>query len=191
MNARVPLSGPFEQHPDVQAVFQYYRDHGFEPINILRAFANAPQVFPALNGFLNGLRSSLTLDPADHELIVLRTAHSAKGDYEIVHHNIAGRMAGLTDAQIAGTADWRDCDAFTPRQRALLAFVDAAMAPEPVGDAVYAAAQREFDSRQLLEAVLLSGAYTMIAMVARTFEIPHDLPRSEETLYAFFESEKP
>ena len=190
MDARIPLSGPFEQHPDVQAVFQYYRDHGFEPINILRAFANAPQVFPALNGFLNGLRTSLTLDPAEYELIILRTAHVAKGDYEIVHHNVAGKMAGLSDAQIAGAADWRGSDAFTPRQRTLLAFVDAAMSPKPIGDEIHAAAQREFDSRQLLEVVLLSGAYTMIAMVARTFEIPHDLPRSEESLDAFFESEK-
>lgn len=190
MSARIPLDGSFLQDPDVQSVLQYYASHGLEPINILLAFANASKLLPSLNGFLVGLRTSLTLEPAEYELVILRTAHVANAPYEIVHHAVTARLAGLSEARIADTADWRSSAAYTPRQRALLSFVDAALSPQPVGDQAFAAAAGEFTPRQLMEVTLLAGAYAMVAMVARAFEVPHDAVRTEDSLKAFHQSEK-
>ena len=53
-------------------------------------------------------------------------------------------------------ADWRTSRAFSPRERAALAFVEEATREKRVGDATYAEARAHFDEREIAELVLLN-----------------------------------
>ena len=52
---------------------------------------------------------------------------------------------------------WHASTLFSPRERAALAFVEAATLAKKVGDANFAEAQRHFDEREIVELVLLTS----------------------------------
>jgi alkylhydroperoxidase family enzyme len=53
--------------------------------------------------------------------------------------------------------EWRASSAFSPRERAALAFVEEATLAKKVSDATFAEAQRHFDEREIAELALLNA----------------------------------
>jgi alkylhydroperoxidase family enzyme len=72
------------------------------------------------------------------------------------------RNAGVTEAQIAALAGWRQSSAFDAREKAALALAEAVTAGT-VSDAVYAEARRHFDHAEYVELSLTAAAYCMVA----------------------------
>lgn len=92
------------------------------------------------------------------ELVNLR-ASQINGCSVCVHmHARDLRRAGESDDRIDTVAAWRDAPWFTDAERAALALAEAvtrlADRPDPVPDAVYAAAARHYDEQQLAALVL-------------------------------------
>jgi alkylhydroperoxidase family enzyme len=83
---------------------------------------------------------------------------------------------GLSDAECDALADWRDATAFSPRERAALAYADAMTRDVAVPDAVFEALRAHFDERQIVELSVLIGLYNMHTRVFTALRIdpePH------------------
>jgi len=68
---------------------------------------------------------------------------------------------GLSDAECDALADWRNAKAFSPRERAALAYTDAMTRDIAVPDDVFEDLRSHFNERQIVELSVLIGLYNM------------------------------
>ena len=59
-------------------------------------------------------------------------------------------------------------------RRALLAAAEELLADARIGDATYAVLAAELDEQQLMDVVFTVGAYDLVAMAFRTFDVELD-----------------
>ncbi len=177
--ARLPLPGPYVEDPAIQMFFAKMREENGEPINLLQALAYNPEVIGPFSDLADALRKTTNLNPADRELVILRTVTAVNGAYEIPPHRVLGEMFGLTPAQINDIGNWKDSSAYDERQRALLAFVDESLSTTGVSDDVFLNARRYQERDELVTVVLVSGLYSMAAQFTRSFQVPSDKEAAE------------
>ena len=109
---------------------------------------------------LAGLTRAGHPDHALSELVKLRASRVNICRYCVDTHTPAGQQAGLDDARIAATADWRASDVFDERERTALALTDLltrtdelAEAEAPASEATWDAAARMFPDDELVQLV--------------------------------------
>ena len=178
--ARLPLPGPFVDDPAVAAILDQFKRNGMEPINLTHMLGYAPGLITSISAFTTALRTGIELSEADRELVILRTGVVARGAYEVAQHVTIAKVVGVDPAQIADIGAWRTSSAYTPHQRALLAYIDASLSLMDVDAAVFAELSRYLNLRQIVEATILSGAYAMLSQVTRALEIPVDALSAEK-----------
>jgi alkylhydroperoxidase family enzyme len=87
--------------------------------------------------------------------------------YELSQHEEISASVGVTSAQRAAVVvkKW-DCPDLSESQQALLAFVAAVADGPTVPDEIFGAVQRCYSEQQIIEAVILTGYYFLIARVS-------------------------
>src|SRR5712672_623915 len=71
------------------------------PLHVLRMFAGAEDIFPAIVAFIRAIFTAKGIDPKLREIIILRTAHLTNTAYEWEANVVFARNVGLTDEQMA------------------------------------------------------------------------------------------
>ena len=71
------------------------------PINVLRMFAGAEDMYPGIVALINGVFTAQGVDPKLREVIILRTAYLVDCAYEWEANVVFARNVGLTNEQIA------------------------------------------------------------------------------------------
>src|SRR5262249_18090451 len=135
--ARIDPVPPNPTDPTVSALFDAIRSRGGEPLNMHRTLANAPQIFKAYADLAIALRVSAAVPRKDRELIIIRTAQKAGGDYEVAQHRPMAMSCGLTQAQLEAIANWQNSSEFDARQRSVLAYAEEMAADKGVSDATF------------------------------------------------------
>jgi alkylhydroperoxidase family enzyme len=95
------------------------------------------------------------------------------------------RAVGVTDTQRAALAakQW-DSPEFNEAQRALIAFTAAiADAPTVAGD-IFDAAQKHYTDQQIVELIIQTGYYFLLARVSTVLDVPLDPPSDDRVLRA-------
>ena len=164
---RVPLAS-FEP-----ALLKRLEELWGKPVNLYRALANQPKLVAAWAEFFNALRADSRTPRALRELMILRSAQLAGSEYEWAQHLRMARKAGVSEAQIAALARWREADEFDPSERAALALQEAVVAGR-VGDDVYAECARHFGPGEYVELALTAAAYVMVPRVIEALRVPLD-----------------
>ena len=141
-------------------------------INVYRLLLNSPAIASAWVEFNTAVRLSSGLDARTRELAIIRVAIVNRTEY-IFRAHVPGyaREAGLTDAQVEGLFEWETSSAFDPRDRAVLAYVDAMTREIEVPDTVFEAVRQHFDEARTVELTVLVGAYNMHSRVVRALRI--------------------
>jgi 4-carboxymuconolactone decarboxylase len=160
--SRLPLVGVDTEDEVVAAVFRRFREEGREPIALYRAMAHAPAMLRAYSGLATALRYEARTPRALRELAILRTAQLIGSEYELAHHVPMARAAGVSEAQIAALEHWRDGDQFDARERATLRAAEE-MHECGLSDAAFAELERQFDSAEVVELLLLVSFYQAVA----------------------------
>jgi len=115
------------------------------------------------------------LDAKLRELALIRAGWARGSRFVFSQHCKAGRRAGVTDAQIAAIPAWSVSEAFSPAERAVLAWVDAlVLADGRVSDGLFEALQAHLDDPEILELTyhtLLSNAH---AIACRALRLEYD-----------------
>ena len=143
-------------------------------LNALGLLAHHPELTAAFNAFNGHVLFASTLSPRQRELLVLRVAVRRDSAYEWAQHAVLAADAGLSRAEVdqvrtdPGTAPWDELD------RALLDAVDELLDDARIGDATWAVLAGHLDPRQLMDLVFTVGAYELLAMAFRTFDVELD-----------------
>lgn len=112
-----------------------------------------------------------------HELRLLATTHTAMLNGCAFCQDIKRAFAirqKLGTQKFDALAEWRASGAFSPRERAALAFVEEATLNKKVSDATFAEARRHFDEREIVELTLSNAIENFYNLVNVPLEIESD-----------------
>jgi alkylhydroperoxidase family enzyme len=167
----LPLIDPQATGGDIRASF----DRMPVKLNIFRMMAHAEaNMIPAMR-FANSILHKQKLSHIDRELLILQVAHIEGGEYEWRQHVPIALGVGVAQAQIdALERGDHAAPAFGEAQRALLAFGREVVENVRVPDAVFAAVQKHFSDREIVEAIFTIGCYMMMARLTEATETDLD-----------------
>jgi len=113
----------------------------------------APGGYEALASLGHYINTETVLEPVLLELVYLRASQLNGCGYCIGMHSEELRKHHEPDSRIDAVADWRGSDAFTPRERAALAWTEAVtdVNASHVSDEEYAAVSAFFQEKELVD----------------------------------------
>jgi AhpD family alkylhydroperoxidase len=150
---------------------------GTGPPNLFLALGRHRRLFRGWLRFAGRLMPGGRLPRRDTELVILRVAHLRDCRYEFEHHrHLAGR-SGLTAADIEHVMAGPDAPGWSPRDRALLAACDELHRDHDLSDSSWQALSEHLDDRSIIEFLLLTGHYQMLATVITALRIEPDRRR--------------
>lgn len=150
------------------------RAAGVPDAHLFSTLAKQRGLFRAWLMFASRLMPLGTLSRYETELAILRVAHLRRCEYELEHHVRLGRRAGIDDAALARLGVGPSADGWNPRDRALLAGVDALVTTKTLDDATWTALQVHYGEPQLIELCMLVGHYEMLATTVAALRIAPD-----------------
>jgi 4-carboxymuconolactone decarboxylase len=133
------------------------------PLNVFATLAHRPLLMARVNALGGYFATRGVLDFRTRELVILRTAGTARSAYELYHHRAAGARAGLSAAEIAAAEDASRPHEWSAAERALLDLVDELLSTRTVSDGRWQALTAAYDDHQCLEVLMLAGFYAMLA----------------------------
>lgn len=170
---RVPLIDE-ESHPELAALVERIRGRRKGAlINVYRLLLNSPKLAETWFDHINAVRWETALPGRLRELVIIRIGHVTNGAYILRQHVPRLALAdGVSEAECAALADWRESDLFSDAERAALAFADAMTTDIDVPDAVFDELARCYDNpRQIVELAVLVASYNMHSRVLQALRV--------------------
>jgi alkylhydroperoxidase family enzyme len=143
-------------------------------LNVIRALLQNPTVTAAQSHLAGALMASKTLNPRLRELVILRTGWRTKSEYEFCQHVGIARQLQMSDEEILGVRDPGNCKAFSEVDRAVIAMADELSDHAVVSPKTWSVLERFFSPAELVELILVSGFWRMMAGFLKTAQIPLD-----------------
>jgi alkylhydroperoxidase family enzyme len=143
-------------------------------LNALGLLARHPALTRAFNTFNGHVLFATTLSPRQRELLVLRVAALRDSTYEWTQHVVLAGDAGLTPDEMERVAEGSGAEGWSPFDRALVAAAEELVAHARVSDASWTVLAAELDDQQLMDVVFTVGAYDLVAMAFKTFDVELD-----------------
>jgi alkylhydroperoxidase family enzyme len=170
--ARVPLIQE-QDHPEFAEVIEKYRSgRRGKLLNIYRMLLNSPALAESWFNHSNAVRWQTTIDGRLRELVIIRMGHLTNSQYVLRQHVPSLALAeGLSLDDCNALAEWDGSNLFSDRERAALAYADTMTRDIVVPDEVFAAVERRFDARQIVELTVLIGSYNMNARVMQALRL--------------------
>ena len=132
----------------------------------------SPEVMTRTRAMGDYLRFRSSLPPRLSEFLILLTARQWTQNYEWNAHEPLARQAGVGAATIAAIAEGRRPDGMTKDEDVLYTLVDELRRLQSVSDATYARAVAAFGEPGVVDALGITGYYTLLAMVLNTARTP-------------------
>lgn len=140
-------------------------------MNFSNVLARSPDLYRAFVPLIKKVVADTNLPPRDRQVLCLRTLTLGNDVYEVTHHELISKSAGLNEVEIAamraGTGD-----ALTAFDKVLISASEQLVRDQHIDDATWQALAQRYSQAQLMEVVVLVGAYLTMAMVTRNYEIP-------------------
>jgi 4-carboxymuconolactone decarboxylase len=136
-----------------------------------RHYPPADSVRGAINTRVTG-RS--TLDPLYREFLLVRIGTLCRSEYEFAAHLRAGRRAGMTDEDLALILAGSENGKGDPVKLALLEATDELYRDTFVSDATWKELADAFDTKQLLDVLIVVGGYRSTSMLINTAGVQLD-----------------
>jgi len=167
------------QRPELAALISRIRGaRGGRLLNFYRALLHSPPLAATWLEFNNAVRHQTGIDERARELAIMRVAILNRVDYVLdIHKARYAGPAGVTPGECEAVADWERSGLFGPRERALLAYVDAMTRDVEVTDAVFDALREHFSEGETVELTVLVGAYNLHTRVLKALRVD---PESNE-----------
>ena len=174
--ARVSLIDE-QSRPDLAPLITRIKGARGKLIKLYAALLHTPEVAATWLDFINSIRANARMEERLRELAILRVAQLNGSEYVYgIHSSGMAQKAGITQQEIDAIRDWRASSLFAPRERALLAYVDAMTRDIDVPDDVFAALRPHFDERKLVELTVLVGCYNMHTRFLRALRVDPEKP---------------
>ena len=170
--ARVPLLDE-TAGAEVAAVIAKIRGgRGGRLLNLYRALLNSPGLASAWFDFNNAARFQTGVSDRLRELVIMRVAALTGCDYVWnVHESQYAAPAGVTPQEVKALRRGRKGSVFGPRDRALLAYVDAVTRDVRVPATVFGGMRKHYRDRETVEITVLIAAYNMHTRLLKALDI--------------------
>ncbi|MFA7604092.1 MAG: carboxymuconolactone decarboxylase family protein [Novosphingobium sp.] len=140
-------------------------------MNFSNVLARSPDLYRAFVPLIKKVVADTNLPPRDRQVLCLRTLTLGDDVYEVTHHELISKSAGLSEAEVAAMRAGRG-DALTAFDKVLIAAAEQLVRDRYIDDATWQALAARYSQPQLMEVVVLVGAYLTMAMVTRNYGIP-------------------
>jgi uncharacterized peroxidase-related enzyme len=141
--------------------------------NVFRAMAHNPEMLEAFLA-LNSTLPKTQLNGKLRELAYIKTSELNGCDYCLHHHRGMGKKAGLSDRQLAETANFETSDAYDDLERDVLRYAEEVTRHIDVDDVLAARLQETLGDRELVELAMTVGIANLTNRVTETLRL--DLP---------------
>jgi AhpD family alkylhydroperoxidase len=113
----------------------------------------APDGYAALTALGHYINTETALEPVLLEMVYLRASQLNECGFCIGMHTAELRKHNEPQSRIDAVAEWRNSDAFTPRERAALAWTEAItnLQESHASDEQYAAVSEHFQEKELVD----------------------------------------
>ena len=147
------------------------------PANIFNMMAHAETCLKPVMKLGGTLLGKLKLDPLLRELCLLHAVKLEGGAYEWVQHVPIALDLGAAQAQIDALAKGDDkASCFSALEKAALAFTREVVVDAKASDATLSELRKYLSEREVVELILMSGFYTMLARLTETLGVENDPP---------------
>jgi 4-carboxymuconolactone decarboxylase len=173
---RIP-SVPRENWTDaVREVFAVYEGReGWEngsKYNFIHFFANHPPLAKAWLAY-NQVLTRGAIDPILREVIILRTAHNFRSEYEwSMHMEICRHHLGMRPDHFEAIQKGPESAFWPALERDCLRAVDQLCFDHDIDDALWNALAARFDQQHMMELLFLVGSYALLSWVLHTARLP-------------------
>jgi 4-carboxymuconolactone decarboxylase len=165
---------PAEQLTDAQkkAIEEFRAARGAGVSGPFVPLLRSPEVMNRARAMGDYLRFKSTLPPRLSEFAILITARHWTQNYEWNAHYQLALKGGLREEIARALADGRRPEGMADDEAALFDFCTELHQNQSVSDATYARAVKAFGEQGVIDAIGISGYYTLLAMVLNTARTP-------------------
>jgi alkylhydroperoxidase family enzyme len=140
-------------------------------------FALVPHIFDHATS-LFGMVADKSLSPLDaklRELAIMRVGFTQASKFVYSQHCKAARRFKISEAQIAAIPGWQVSDAFSPQERAVLAYVDCLILEGGrVPDGTFAALHSHLSDENIMELTYHALTYNLHAVTCKALRLEYD-----------------
>ncbi len=167
-----PIPADQQTEAQKQAIAQFKAARSADISGPFVPLLRSPEVMTRARAMGDYLRFKSTLPPPLSEFLILITSRHWTQNYEWNAHEPLARRAGVKPAIIAAIAEGRRPSDMSADEEALYALCDELQRNQSVSDATYARAIERFGEAGVIDAIGITGYYTMLAMVMNTARTP-------------------
>ena len=155
-----------------KTVDEYRKARGGEPGGPWAVLTRSPELMSRTLMLSDYLRFNSTLPPRLSEFVILMTAREWGQNYEWNAHHPLALKGGLNPEVAKAVAEGRRPPQMAEDEAGLYDLIQELLRNRTVSDATYARAVSRFGEQAVVDAVSISGYYTMIAMLLNTARTP-------------------
>jgi alkylhydroperoxidase family enzyme len=130
-----------------------------------------PDLYRAYIEFVTQRSRASVLAPRDLEIITLRTARLCGSGYVWGEHVNFGRKAGLTSDEIEWLVEGSAAAGWNDRDHALVRLAEELHETAQVSDATWAVVAGNFTEQQIIELLMMVGAYHEVAFLYNAMRV--------------------
>jgi 4-carboxymuconolactone decarboxylase len=170
---RLPPIPPDKMTPaQKKAVEEYKKARGTEANGPWAVLTRSPELMSRTRVLSDYLRFQSTLPPKLSEFVILMTAREWGQNYEWNAHHPLALKGGLNPEIAKAVADGRRPPQMAEDEASVYDLIQELLHNRTVSDATYARAVSKFGEQGVVDAVSISGYYTMIGMLLNTARTP-------------------
>jgi 4-carboxymuconolactone decarboxylase len=132
----------------------------------------SPVLGAAQVGVFRADKSSTSLPPRVHEIIVLTVGAAWKCGYELYAHSAVAKRAGLPFSVIEALVSGQPPDLQSEQEASAYAFTWQLTHKHRIDADTYARAEQAFGHKGLVDMVILVGLYITTCCIINAFEVP-------------------
>jgi alkylhydroperoxidase family enzyme len=145
--------------------------------NVFSMMAHAATLAPPVFEFTNVLFKDMQLEARLRQVAILRVGYLCESQYEVYHHEKAGRAAGLSAEEMNALKKGAAQHCLGPREIGVARFAEEMTLQVKASEQAFAAVRAFLSEREMVELTLVVGFYNMVARFLETLEIEIE-PRS-------------
>ena len=155
-----------------KTVDEYKKARGGDPGGPWAVLTRSPELMSRTLMLSDYLRFNSTLPPRLSEFVILMTAREWGQNYEWNAHQPLAIKGGLNSEVAKAIAEGRRPVQMAEDEASLYDLIQELLHNRTVSDSTYARAVSKFGEQAVVEAVSISGYYTMVAMLLNTARTP-------------------
>jgi 4-carboxymuconolactone decarboxylase len=155
-----------------KTVDEYKKARGGEPGGPWAVLTRSPELMSRTLMLSDYLRFNSTLPPRLSEFVILMTAREWGQNYEWNAHQPLAVQGGLNPEVAKAVAEGRRPAQMAEDEATLYDLIQELLHNRTISDSTYARAVSKFGEQAVVDAVSISGYYTMVAMLLNTARTP-------------------